>query len=150
MTAYLLWYMLAGLLLILEAFSPGLFIFVCFAFGALFAGLSQQLALLAQATMSVQAQLGTFLVASVAALLFIKPILKAIIKIPKGEDSLYANRLVGKEAMVFKAISHGEMGGVRLLDSDETWLAKSDTDIAQGAMVKILGVEENHLLVAIS
>ena len=150
MEAYLLWYMFAGLLLVLEAFSPGMFLFVCFALGALLAGLSQQLAIMSAATLSLQSQLGVFLAATVMALLFIKPILKTIIKIPNSAAGLYPNNLIGKEALVFKAISHSEMGAVRPIDTDETWLAKSvnGVDIAQGTMVTIKSIEANHLLVS--
>ncbi len=149
MEAYLIWYMFAGVLLVLEAFSPGIFIFVCFALGALLAGLSQQLAVMAAASLSIQSQLGVFLGFSVVCLFFIKPILKTIIKMPDGAAGHYPNNLIGKEAMVFKAISHSEMGAVRPLDSDETWLAKSadGRDIGQGTTVMIQAIESNHLVV---
>ncbi len=68
---------------------------------------------------------------------------------PDGAVGHYPNNLIGKEAMVFKAISHSEMGAVRPLDSDETWLAKSadGRDIGQGTTVMIQAIESNHLVV---
>ncbi len=149
MEAYLIWYMFAGALLVLEAFSPGLFIFVCFALGAILAGLSTQLAFMAKAGFSIQSQLGFFLASSLVFLFFVKPILKSIIKIPNSAEGLYPQRLIGQEAMVFKTISSSEMGAVRLLDSDETWLAKSanGVEIGQGSTVTIKAIEANHLIV---
>ncbi len=147
MEAYLLWYMFGGLLLILEAFSPGLFIFICFALAACFTGLSQQLAFMASSPLSLAAQLGIFLVAALLALFFIKPLLKLIIRMPDASKSLYTQRLIATEAMVFKTIRPQEMGAVRLMDSDETWLAKASEEIPEATRVRIVAVEANHLVV---
>ena len=38
MESYLVWYISAGLLLITEAFTPGLFLFICFALAAFITG----------------------------------------------------------------------------------------------------------------
>jgi len=150
MEAYLIWYMVAGSLLVLEAFTPGMFLFICFALAAVLAGLSTQLAFMAKALITIQSQLGVFLAASLLFLFLLKPILKSIIKIPNSSQGLYPQRLVGQEAMVFKLISHSEMGAVKLLDSDETWLAKSvdGTEIGQGSVVTIRAIEANHLIVS--
>lgn len=139
-----IWYMLAGGLLILEAFTPGMFLFVCFALAALLVGFVHQIFAL-----SFVWQLGLFLVSSTIALIMVKPLLKTMITMPRSEELLYANQLIGKQAMVFKEITAAEMGAVKLFDVDETWLAKANDskELAQGTTVKILELQGNHLIV---
>jgi membrane protein implicated in regulation of membrane protease activity len=77
-----------------------------------------------------------------------------VVKIPAERDphnyGSYAERLIGREAMVFKTITKMEPGVVKLLDFDETWLANSanGSEIGQGTSVKIVRLDGNHLVVS--
>jgi membrane protein implicated in regulation of membrane protease activity len=148
MESYLVFYILAGVLLVIEAFTPGTFLFICFAFGVAVMGLCDQFTNF-NFTYLMAVNLG----ASLMALLLLRPFLKLIIKSPAQLDpknyGSYPEKLINREAMVFKAIVGHEMGLVKLYDFDETWLAKSASgkDIGQGSTVVIKGMEANHLLV---
>lgn len=148
MQSYLIFYVIAGLLLLIEAFSPGLFIFICFAVATAITGVIDHLT-----NLKLEYLLGIELVLSVVCLFAVRPLLMTIIKIPKEPNpanlGTYIENLIGKEAMVFKVIYPHEMGVVKLYDYDETWLAKSanGTEIGQGSTVIIRAVQGNHLVV---
>jgi membrane protein implicated in regulation of membrane protease activity len=149
MDSYLIFYVVAGLLLLAEAFSPGLFIFICFAAATAVTGVVDHMT-----DLRLEILLAILLVLSVINLFAVRPLLQTIIKIPKEVDptslGTYVKDLIGKEAMVFKAIQTHEMGVVKLYDYDETWLAKSEDgrDIGQGTTVVIKAVQGNHLIVS--
>lgn len=148
MELHLVLYVIAGLLLITEAFTPGTFLFICFAIATGLTGLVAQFT-----EFDLVWLLGIDLILSVLFLFLIRPILKTIIKIPHEGDpnfGSYAEKLVGREAMVFKEIKKAEPGVVKLLDFDETWLAKSfdGSTLAQGVTVKIVSIDGNHLIVS--
>lgn len=144
MESHLVWYIISGFLLLAEAFTPGMFIFICFAIATMICGVVDQVF-----AFDIKVLLAIDLVLSVLLLVFVKPILKTIIKMPKSAETLYANKLVGHEAMVFKSITKTETGMVKLLDIDETWLAKSQdgSEIGQGSTVKVVQVDGTHLIV---
>ncbi len=148
MPLHLLLYVIAGSLLLVEAFTPGTFIFVCFAVAALITGLVVNFVQL-----DITWVLALDLVLSVLCLLTVRPLLKMVVKIPAENDprnyGSYAEKLIGREAMVFKAITKAEPGIVKLLDFDETWLANSvdGSEIGQGSSVKIEKLDGNHLVV---
>ncbi len=150
MQLHLIFYTFAGFLLLLEAFSPGVFIFACFAIASSLVGLAIQLY-----AWNLQSALIAELLISLLALFLVRPILKAIIKVPAEynpkEFGTYAEKLIGREAMVFKAITKTELGVVKLLDYDETWLARSEdgSEIGQGSSVFIHSIDGNHLIVAV-
>ncbi|MCE2928232.1 MAG: NfeD family protein [Candidatus Caenarcaniphilales bacterium] len=139
-------YIFAGLLLLVEAFTPGTFIFICFALACFITGALDQFT-----SLNLLNLLTIDFVLSLMILFLIRPVLKRIIKIPADlhpdKYGSYPEKLLGKDAMVFKAISKTEMGVVKLLDFDETWLAKSSQEIGLGTSVKIIGMEGNHLIV---
>ncbi len=148
MALHLVFYIIAGSLLLIEAFTPGTFIFICFAIAALITGLLIQFIQL-----DFTWALTVDLILSVICLFLVRPFLKMVVKIPAETDpqqyGTYAQRLIGREAMVFKAITKAEPGVVKLLDFDETWLANSldGSEIGQGTTVKIEKLEGNHLVV---
>ncbi len=148
MPLHLLLYVIAGLLLLIEAFTPGTFIFVCFAVATLITGLVVNFI-----TIDITYVLALELILSVICLFTVRPLLKMIVKIPAEYDpknyGTYAEKLIGREAMVFKTITRGEPGVVKLLDFDETWLANSvdGSEIGQGSSVKIEKLDGNHLVV---
>lgn len=148
MPLHLIHYLLAGLLLLLEAFSPGTFLFICFALAAFVTGALEHIG-----HFGLTVDLALDLALSVIFLFTVRPFLKTVIKIPAQLDphnyGNYSEKLIGREAMVFKPISKMEPGVVKLLDFDETWLAKSQDGlpIGQGATVVIKEIEGNHLVV---
>ncbi len=148
MPLHLLLYVIAGLLLLIEAFTPGTFIFVCFAVASFITGLVVNFI-----QIDITWVLALDLVLSVVCLLTVRPLLKMVVKIPAESDphnyGSYAEKLIGREAMVFKTITKMEPGVVKLLDFDETWLANSvdGSEIGQGCSVKIEKLDGNHLIV---
>lgn len=148
METHLVFYLVAGLLLVTEAFTPGIFIFICFAIATAITGLVDQFT-----DLTFTPLLGLDLGLSVAFLFLVRPFLQMAVKIPDqslAEGKSYAEKLIGKEAMVFKAITAHEAGVVKLVDFDETWLAKASdkSEIGQGTAVIIDKLEGNHLYVS--
>jgi len=127
-----IWYIIAGLLMLAEAFTPRLFIFVCLALSSLVTAVIDQLS-----GTNVYVLLLCF--AALAAILSftLRPVLKFIIKTPEEASD---NKCVGKEAMVFKPITDTELGTIKIFDFDEVLLAKSlkGEFIGQGTTVKII------------
>jgi membrane protein implicated in regulation of membrane protease activity len=148
MESYLVFYILAGVLLVVEAFTPGTFLFICFAFGVAITGFVDQFT-----NWNFTYLMGVNLGASLLALFLLRPFLRLIIKTPAQLDpqnyGSYPEKLLNREAMVFKPIGQHELGLVKLYDFDETWLAKSASgvEIGQGTTVIIKGMEANHLVV---
>ena len=149
MPLHLLLYVIAGVLLLVEAFTPGTFIFVCFAVASFITGLVAQFT-----PIDITWLLALDLVLSVLCLFIVRPLLQMVVKIPADHDprnfGTYAEKLIGREAMVFKTITKAEPGVVKLLDFDETWLANSvdGSEIGQGTSVKIVRLDGNHLVVS--
>ncbi len=144
MESYLIWYIVAGIMLLAEALTAGTFIFICFALSALLIGVIDQFS-----DLGIIYEVSAYFVITGIFLITIKPLLKSIIHIPKSEDTTYSKKLIGQEAMVFKPISRAQMGTVQLFEAGETWLAKSSdgNDIGQGSTVKIVSVEASILTV---
>lgn len=144
MESYLVLYVIAGLLLMLEAFTPGLFIFICFAAATAISGAIDHFT-----ELSFTWVLVIDLVLSVIFIIALQPILRRVIKLPVLEGTAYPGNLIGQEAMVFKIITKTEPGAVKLYDIDETWLAKSEdgSDIGIGTTVEVRNIEGNHLIV---
>ena len=150
MPLHLVHYIIAGSLLLIEAFSPGTFLFVCFALATALTGAIEH-----YAHLGLQVDLALDLGLSVFFLFTVRPFLKAVVKVPAEQDprnyGSYTEKLMGREGMVFKAITKVEAGLVKLLDFDETWLAKSEdgSEIGQGSAVIIKQIEGNHLVVSV-
>ena len=150
MPLHLLHYMIAGFLLLVEAFSPGTFLFICFALATAITGAIEHIWHL-----GLKIDLAIDLALSVLFLFTVRPFLKSVVKIPAEMDpqnfGSYSEKLIGREAMVFKPVTKLEPGLVKLLDFDETWLAKpsDDSEIGQGATVLIEKIDGNHLVVSL-
>ena len=128
-----IWYIVAGLLMLAEAFTPRLFIFICLAVSSLVIGIIDQLS-----SMNFYV-LALIFIAITGILVFtLRPVLKFIVKIPENKNS--DTNLIGKEAMVFKPITETEPGTIKLFDFDAVLLAKSlkGEFIGQGTTVKII------------
>ena len=80
-----------------------------------------------------------FLVLSAGLLIFTRPL--ALKKFKMGKEKTNVDSLIGKQALVIKAISEFEKGEVKL--NGLIWTARSehDTEIAEGAKCEVLRVE---------
>lgn len=128
-----IWYIVAGLLMLAEAFTPRLFIFICLAVSSLVIGIIDQLS-----TMNLYVLILIFIATTAILVFTLRPALKFIIKIPENKNS--DTNLIGKEAMVFKPITETELGTIKVFDFDAVLLAKSliGEFIGQGTTVKII------------
>jgi membrane protein implicated in regulation of membrane protease activity len=128
-----IWYIVAGLLMLAEAFTPRLFIFICLAVSSLVIGIIDQLS-----TMNFYVLILIFIATTAILVITLRPALKFIVKIPENRNS--STDVIGKEAMVFKAITETELGTIKLFDFDAVLLAKSlkGEFIGQGTTVKII------------
>jgi membrane protein implicated in regulation of membrane protease activity len=128
-----IWYIVAGLLMLAEAFTPRLFIFICLAVSSLVIGIIDQLS-----TMNFYVLILIFIATTAILVVTLRPALKFIVKIPENRNS--STDVIGKEAMVFKAITETELGTIKLFDFDAVLLAKSlkGEFIGQGTTVKII------------
>lgn len=137
------WVIMAVLLTIAEIFTVGFFL-VCFAVGAAIAAVA------AFAGFVPLAQLATFVMASGAALLLVRPIAH---RFQQGEESnpVGIDRLIGKQGIVLETIDPARGRGVVRVDH-EPWSADSvqGMPIAAGTMVLIEGVEGTHLKVRVA
>ena len=137
------WYIFSGLLLLSEAFTPRLFIFVCLALASLSVALIDQVT-----NYNFYLLVTVFILISILNLFTLRQFLKKVVKIPKQnlEGEVKPD---GKEAMVFKAINTDEPGIIKLLDSEDTLLAKSSKGefIGQGTTVRIIEFVDNLALV---
>jgi membrane protein implicated in regulation of membrane protease activity len=79
-----------------------------------------------------------FIATTAILVITLRPALKFIVKIPENRNS--STDVIGKEAMVFKAITETELGTIKLFDFDAVLLAKSlkGEFIGQGTTVKII------------
>jgi membrane protein implicated in regulation of membrane protease activity len=128
-----IWYIVAGLLMLAEAFTPRLFIFICLAVSSLVMGIIDQLS-----GMNFYVLILIFIAITTILVFTLRPALKFIVKIPENRNS--NTDVIGKEAMVFKAITETELGTIKLFDFDAVLLAKSlkGEFIGQGTTVKII------------
>ena len=125
--AYLVWLLVGAVLLLIEALTPGTFIFFCFGVsGFVTAGLVYFLYL--DTVMS----LVTFFALSLILLVAIKPAMKKTVTLPNPGEISYSKRVVGGEARVYKEIPRHGVGSVKLFDSGEVWNAKS----VDGALIE--------------
>ncbi len=133
------WLIVALLFLILEISSPGLFFFFSFFIGAL---CSAGIALLAG---SVAVQLLVFLFFSVCSCFLLPLWFKQ--KVQERGYATNAQALLGKRAIVIKAIGRDFPGQVKV--QGEIWSARSinNHDIQEGAAVEVVQVRGVHLFV---
>ena len=132
------WWALAGVLLILELFAPGV-IFIFLAVGAAAAGL----ALLAVPALALEWQLLIFAVISGIAFAFGRPIGRAISTPKPGLLNERGSALIGSVLRLEEPIVNGQ-GRVRI--GDTTW-AVTGPDMAAGFPVRVASVEGSALRV---
>jgi membrane protein implicated in regulation of membrane protease activity len=131
-----LWIVVGLVLAALEMVVPG-FVVLWFGVAGIVTGI------LAFFIKNVYAQLGIFIGLSGILVVASQVISRRITK-PEPEP-VGANRLVGVEGVVLRAIAPAEMGRVKVLG--EEWRAEAKMAIETGARVKIVEVEGTHLVV---
>jgi len=141
MNTSLYWLTAALLLFIIEILTPGVFFFACLSIGALVAALVSALGV-----GSIAVQCVVFGIVSVAAVYFIKPLLRRLFvpaPVPSNVD-----QVVGASAVVLETIDGNRTAGsVRL--RGEVWRAVTEAGrrIEPGAEVSVVAVDGTHLVV---
>ena len=127
------WAGIAVLCLIMELMSGDFFI-ICFSIGAVGAAIDAVFL-----NNSIASQLFSFIVVAVIALVYVRPAAKRWLH--KGEDKRESNAdaLLGRTGRVTEPIKAGSSGYVQI-DGD-LWKAVSQTDIAVGTSVRVIGRE---------
>ena len=146
MIAYILsnmwqiWAVIAVLCLIMEL-SSGDFFIICFSIGAVFAIIG------AVCGLSVYWQIFIFAIFSLLSVLFVRPV--ALRWLHKNEPNKPSNAdaLIGRTGKVTETIPAGDNGYVQI-DGD-LWKAvsNSDTEIAVGTTVRVIGRESTIITV---
>ena len=136
MTWYI-WLILFLVFLGLEIMTTGVFFFLCFSTGALFAMLVSLLGA------SFQTEMIVFCAVSLGSILLIRPIFKRYFAKQKIETNV--DSLIGKKATVIEKIKLTSMGKVKI--AGEVWLAVSNEDINAGEDVVIESVDGTKLVV---
>lgn len=137
MTTWYVWLILFLVFLGLEIMTTGVFFFLCFSTGALFAMLFSLLGA------NFQTELIIFCIVSLASILLIRPLFKRYIAKQKTETNV--DSLIGAKAIVIDEIKVNGMGKVKI--EGEVWLAISKEDIAKGETVIVEAVDGTKLVV---
>ena len=137
MTTWYVWLILFLVFLGLEIMTTGVFFFLCFSTGALFAMLFSLLGA------SFQVELIVFCAVSLASILLIRPLFKKYIAKQKTETNV--DSLIGTKAIVIEDIKVNDMGKVKT--EGEIWLAVSNENIAKGETVVIESIYGTKLVV---
>lgn len=135
------WLVIAIFFLLLEMGSPGLFFFLSFFFGAIFAAGSTML------TDSQVLQSLVFLLGSIFSFLVLHFWVKRRFLKSKNIENTNFYALIGKQAKVIKTILPLEVGAVKV--SGEIWSAKSldGSVVLQGSNVEIIEIKGVTLIV---
>ena len=136
MTWYI-WLILFLAFLGLEIMTTGIFFFLCFSTGALFAMLFSLLGA------SFQTEMIIFCAVSLGSILLIRPIFKKYFAKQKIETNV--DSLIGKKAIVVEEIKENVIGKVKI--EGEIWLAVSKENIAKDEFVTIEFVDGTKLVV---
>ena len=121
----------------LEIMTTGIFFFLCFSTGALFAMLFSLLGA------SFQTEMIIFCAVSLGSILLIRPIFKKYFAKQKIETNV--DSLIGKKAIVVEEIKENVIGKVKI--EGEIWLAVSKENIAKDEFVTIEFVDGTKLVV---
>ena len=130
MEIYVVWFITALILLIVELFTAS-FGVVCFSFGAAAAGVASYCGL------STMWQLFIFSAVSFIAFVFVRPfVLKFLLK-KKDEVLTNADAIVGRIAVVTEEINPEKNTGRVKIDGDD-WKAEASEIIAVGEKVEVI------------
>ena len=133
-----IWAVIAIICLILEL-SSGDFFIICFSIGAVFAIIS------AVCGLSIYWQIFIFAIFSLLSVIFIRPIALRYLHKNDPNRASNADALLGRTGKVTEAIKTGDSGYVQI-DGD-LWRAVSDTEIAVGTSVRVIGRESTIITV---
>ena len=132
------WGIVAVLCLILEL-SSGDFFIICFSIGAVFAIISAVIGL------NVYWQIFIFAIFSLLSVMFVRPVALRYLHKNEPNKPSNADALLGRTGRVTEAIKANEPGYVQI-DGD-LWKAVSQTDIAVGTTVRVVGRESTIITV---
>ena len=132
------WGIVAVLCLILEL-SSGDFFIICFSIGAVFAIISAVIGL------NVYWQIFIFAIFSLLSVMFVRPVALRYLHKNEPNKPSNADALLGRTGRVTEAIKAGGNGYVQI-DGD-LWKAVSQTDIAVGTTVRVVGRESTIITV---
>ena len=132
------WGIVAVLCLILEL-SSGDFFIICFSIGAVFAIISAVIGL------NVYWQIFIFAIFSLLSVMFVRPVALRYLHKNEPNKPCNADALLGRTGRVTEAIKAGGNGYVQI-DGD-LWKAVSQTDIAVGTTVRVIGRESTIITV---
>ncbi len=132
------WAVVAIVCLILEL-SSGDFFIICFSIGAVFALISAVVGL------NIYWQLFIFAVFSLLSVLFVRPVALRYLHKNEPNKPSNADALMGRTGRVTEEIKAGASGYVQI-DGD-LWKAVSNSDIAVGTTVRVIGRESTILTV---
>lgn len=132
------WAVVAIVCLILEL-SSGDFFIICFSIGAVFALISAVVGL------NIYWQLFIFAVFSLLSVLFVRPVALRYLHKNEPNKPSNADALMGRTGRVTEKIKAGASGYVQI-DGD-LWKAVSNSDIAVGTTVRVIGRESTILTV---
>ncbi len=135
MKLYIIWFIAAFVLIVLEPVLPGLVI-IWFGFGALFAGIAALLGA------GFYVQLVVFALVSVLLLVFVR---KMVTKEDEKTQGVGAERLVGMYGKVIEAIPAGDYGIIKV--DGEEWRAYCEEECKEGERVKVVKIDGTHLVV---
>lgn len=135
------WLIIAVFFLLLEMGSPGLFFFLSFFFGAIFAAFSTMV------TESIVFQAIFFLSSSIISFLIMNFWVKKHFLGSKSYEQTNVYAIVGKKVKVIKTIFPQEPGAVKV--DGEIWSAKAVDDkvIQIGQTVEIVEIKGVHVIV---
>lgn len=140
-----MWYLWMFLFLVclgIEIITPGVFFFLCFSVGALFAMTAVLLGFVNIVAIIV------FCVISVISIFFIRPILKKYMEKRKVETNV--DSLIGMKTQVLEDISAENPGKIKI--EGEIWSAVSSTGekISKSETVEVVSVDGTKLVVKIT
>ena len=133
MEIYVVWLILALVLLIVELFTAS-FGVICFSFGALAVGVAAYFGL------GTVWQLALFSVVSFIAFVFVRPVIVKFLLKKKDEVLTNADAVVGRIGVVTEEIDAAKNTGRVKIDGDD-WKAESSETIAVGEKVEVLSRE---------
>lgn len=136
-----MWLVVAIVSACFELVSPGLFLFLSFSIGA---GVS---AFVAFFSYSLMVQSIIFLLMTVSAALLLKKWVERKTSLYHGYHRTNIHALIGKRALVCKAIKSDHAGEVKI--GGELWLARTvhDVTILEGEYVEVKDVRGAHVVV---
>ena len=132
------WVALVIIFTLIEVSTLGLYT-VWFAISALL------MVFLSFLSIPLSVQILIFLAISALLLIFTRPL--AVKRLKMGQEKTNVDSLIGKQALVIKAISEFERGQVKI--NGQIWSARSEdnTDIIEGSKCEILRIEGVQLIV---